>query len=66
LENAANEISNNTVFIVEPEEGPVKTYDELYQVFNELYPSLQSFFALSATARSRANKVKKVDSEVFI
>ncbi|MDR4949752.1 xylulokinase [Neobacillus cucumis] len=66
LENAANEISNNTVIIVEPEEGPVKTYDELYQVFNELYPSLQSFFALSSTARSRANKVKKVDSEVLI
>ncbi|MBM7656396.1 xylulokinase [Neobacillus cucumis] len=66
LENAANEISNNTVFIVEPEEEPVRTYDELYQVFNELYPSLQSFFVLSATARSRANKVKKVDSEVLI
>jgi xylulokinase len=55
LETASSEISNNTIGIIEPEDELLGTYDELYQVFNELYPSLKSFFALSANGRSRAD-----------
>ena len=66
LENAANEISNDTIFIVEPEEELWRTYDGLYRVFNELYPSLQSFFALSAGARSRAAQLKEEENKVII
>jgi xylulokinase len=48
LENAAKEISNRTICTVEPENDQLSIYDEIYKVFNELYPSLQSFFDLSA------------------
>jgi xylulokinase len=52
LESAAKEISNDTICTVEPEHGQIKTYDELYKVFNKLYPALKTFFALSADGRS--------------
>jgi xylulokinase len=48
LESAAKEISNHTLFSVEPEVEKLGIYDELFQVFKELYPSLKQFFALSA------------------
>lgn len=48
LESAAKEISNHTLFSVEPEREQLGIYDELYQVYKELYPSLKQFFALSA------------------
>lgn len=51
LESASKEISNRTICTIEPECGPLSAYDGLYQVFNELYPSLKSFFALSAGNR---------------
>jgi xylulokinase len=66
LENAANEISNNTIFIVEPEDELVRTYDRLHHVFNELYPSLQSFFALSASERLRTEQLQDEDSEAIV
>jgi xylulokinase len=48
LENASQEIKNPTIKIVEPEQEQLVSYDELYQVFCELYPSLRQFFAISA------------------
>jgi xylulokinase len=48
LENAAKEISNRTIYTIGPESEQLRTYEEHYQVFAELYPSLKKFFALSA------------------
>jgi xylulokinase len=48
LESAAKEIRNQTLYSVEPEEEQLTIYDELYQVYKELYPSLKQFFALCA------------------
>ncbi|MEH6957107.1 xylulokinase [Neobacillus drentensis] len=48
LEQAAEKISNHTIYSVAPEDDLLDTYDGLYQVFNELYPSLKQFFAISA------------------
>jgi xylulokinase len=48
LEIAAKEISNRTIYTVEPEDAQQGTYDGLYKVFNELYPSLKHFFSISA------------------
>jgi len=61
LENAANEITNETLYTVQPEEDIVRVYDELHHVFNELYPSLKDFFALSVNAKSG---IEKLDEEV--
>jgi xylulokinase len=56
LEQAAQEISNRTIYSVEPEEGLQETYDGLYQVFNELYPSLVHFFSISAKQSAKGGE----------
>jgi xylulokinase len=66
LEAAAKEISNNTIYTVYPEQGPLRIYDEVYKVFNELYPSLQSFFALSALASSKVGELVEEDNKVIV
>jgi xylulokinase len=48
LEKASKEVNNPTMEVVKPEEDQLSSYDELFQVFCELYPSLKQFFALSA------------------
>jgi xylulokinase len=51
---------------VYPEQGPLRIYDEVYKVFNELYPSLQSFFALSALASSKVGELVEEDNKVIV
>lgn len=57
LEQAAKEIRNQTIHSVNPEIDQLSTYDQFYQVFTELYPSLKQFFALS-TGQSLKGKVE--------
>lgn len=49
LISAMTEITNPTMSIVEPEVEQLSRYNDLYNVFCELYPSLKKFFAISAT-----------------
>lgn len=56
LERAAQEISNRTIYSVEPEEDLQETYDGLYQVFNQLYPSLVHFFSISAEQSAKGGE----------
>ncbi|WP_156858030.1 FGGY-family carbohydrate kinase [Oceanobacillus sp. AG] len=65
LEIAANEITNKTLYTIKPEEEMVEMYDKLHHVFNELYPSLKNFFALSAHAQSQ-NELIEENNEVII
>jgi xylulokinase len=65
LENAAQEIRNNTIYTLEPDRSQQPLYDELYTIFNELYPSLKSFFAISNRQISKSSK-KMEEAEVLI
>jgi xylulokinase len=66
LETAAKEISNNTIYTVEPEQGHLRIYDEVYKVFNQLYPSLQSFFALSAVESAKVEEQVEENNKVIV
>jgi xylulokinase len=48
LEQASEEIKNETIRVVEPEPEKKESYQALYEVFLELYPSLKAFFGLHA------------------
>lgn len=48
LEEAVGKINNPTVCQIEPKQDQLQPYDRLYHVFLELYPSLKTFFAISA------------------
>ena len=66
LENAAMEFQNNTIYTLQPDLSHQTLYNDLYKIFNELYPSLQSFFALSNRQNSEAGKQVKEDEAVII
>jgi xylulokinase len=66
LEAAAKEINNNTIYTVEPEQGQLRIYDEVYKVFNQLYPSLQSFFTLSAVESAKLEEQVEEDNKVIV
>jgi xylulokinase len=51
---------------VEPERGQLGIYDNLYKVFNELYPSLQVFLSLSAGVNSEADEQMAGDNKITI
>lgn len=61
LEDAGREISNGTICTIEPEFSQLGGYEELYQVFNNLYPSLHSFFALSAKSRKVGTSLEELN-----
>lgn len=60
LENAAKEITNNTIYTVEPEEELLRTYDRIYEVYDKLYPSLKPFFASANQLLEEEGTSKKV------
>ena len=66
LEYAAKEICNNTIYTLQPEQSHLRIYEELYKVFNELYPSLKSFFTLSARRSSETGEKIEEDQVVII
>nr|WP_309098381.1 FGGY family carbohydrate kinase [Fredinandcohnia onubensis] len=51
LEEAAQVIDNKTINVVEPKTSEVAQYEDLYEVFCELYPSLKQFFVSSVAQR---------------
>ncbi|WP_101842493.1 FGGY-family carbohydrate kinase [Halobacillus sp. Marseille-P3879] len=47
LEEASNLVANQTTQVIHPNLDEVSIYNEHFNVFNELYPSLKQFFAKS-------------------
>lgn len=57
-EEAAQEIHNETIGWIKPQEEQVEAYQQLYQVHCELYPALKSFFSLSSKLNQPYEEVK--------
>ncbi len=47
LDQSAKVVRNNTIYTAEPEIDQLEVYHEIFEKFNELYPSLKSFFSIS-------------------
>ncbi|MDN4075907.1 xylulokinase [Fictibacillus terranigra] len=64
LEEAATAIGNGTIYTAKPEVGMRETYSQLYHIFNELYPSLKTFFAIS-TGQSAKGGVQVETNHIY-
>lgn len=66
LEEAVEKIHNNTISIIKPDLSKRVLYEQLNNVFHQIYPSLKTFFALSNQTLSKADNETEEDEEVII